>query len=473
MSDDKDLEIEAALRGREVPEHGADFFTTLAASVDADIDDRKAQIQELRPTKRRPFFYALPVAAAILAVTAVAVGLTNGFGSSDPNSQIANPPVTGTSTSTPAVTEIRPILASEVAARATTALQNVSSISGTIETKTTPPTSDGIGSYTGITQFKKRANGDMWASLSEDGQPSSRASYTAATAEVREYDVKENTGRVQTGFVDAGNGSISYLVGLADIDQFAASIVGLSTKADSAVVETTFDNRPAWEIQVNGAFDLLGSGPDHWMVTVDQATSFPVRVYGTFKGKPYTDRVVKNLVVNQEFTDAEMHVDFPAGVTPEVQPGPYKAVPLANVESAVGYKPFIPTAVPDGFTLSNVFAAKDAGPGGPEGLNPDNKNVVMLQYRKGLQSFLISTRASATTNTYGWNDPLGYEGEPETTNDKIKLVGGAFDGVEADLRPESRAVPHLWAIGSRWLLTLSGNLERQELLDIAQSLQQQ
>jgi acetyl esterase/lipase len=52
----------------------------------------------------------------------------------------------------------------------------------------------------------------------------------------------------------------------------------------------------------------------------------------------------------------------------------------------------------------------------------------------------------------------------------VTLHGGALDGVTAELEVDPRTTPHLWALTPELVVTVSGDLTRDELLAVAQSL---
>jgi hypothetical protein len=53
----------------------------------------------------------------------------------------------------------------------------------------------------------------------------------------------------------------------------------------------------------------------------------------------------------------------------------------------------------------------------------------------------------------------------------VTLHGGALDGVLAHLTIDPRAVPHLWATTDRFVVTVSGDLTRDQLIHVAESLE--
>jgi hypothetical protein len=60
----------------------------------------------------------------------------------------------------------------------------------------------------------------------------------------------------------------------------------------------------------------------------------------------------------------------------------------------------------------------------------------------------------------------GFIDRPET----VTLASGAFAGAKAEILIDPRSVPHLWAMTDSLVLTVSGDLTRDELLAVAESL---
>jgi hypothetical protein len=71
-----------------------------------------------------------------------------------------------------------------------------------------------------------------------------------------------------------------------------------------------------------------------------------------------------------------------------------------------------------------------------------------------------------------WSDPLatgeGFVDEPE----RITLSDGALAGVEADLLIVPRNIPHIWALTNELVVTVSGDLNRTQLISVTESLRQ-
>jgi hypothetical protein len=70
-----------------------------------------------------------------------------------------------------------------------------------------------------------------------------------------------------------------------------------------------------------------------------------------------------------------------------------------------------------------------------------------------------------------WADPLatgeGIVDRPE----QVVLSRGALSGVEANVLVVPRNIPHLWALTDDLVVTVAGDLSREELIRVAESLE--
>jgi hypothetical protein len=99
--------------------------------------------------------------------------------------------------------------------------------------------------------------------------------------------------------------------------------------------------------------------------------------------------------------------------------------------------------------------------------NPPSRNVVSLSYRRGFDHFLVTTRRRGGGR---WRDPLGPPPGLTAHPQPVTLHGGALDGITGELDVDPRTTPHVWALTPKLVVTLSGDLTRDELLAVAQSL---
>jgi hypothetical protein len=95
-----------------------------------------------------------------------------------------------------------------------------------------------------------------------------------------------------------------------------------------------------------------------------------------------------------------------------------------------------------------------------------------MAYRRGFDAIFISTRvAIEPTGGAIWSDPLatgeGFVDDPED----VQLERGALSGVEANLLIVPLTLPHLWALTDELVVTVAGDLSRDELIRVAESLE--
>jgi hypothetical protein len=88
--------------------------------------------------------------------------------------------------------------------------------------------------------------------------------------------------------------------------------------------------------------------------------------------------------------------------------------------------------------------------------------VVSLSYRRGIDQFLVTTRLRGTG---AWHDPLA---SPQGFVDHPERVSAG--GLQASLVLSPHTTPHLWALTSALVVTVGGDLSRDELLAVARSL---
>ena len=149
----------------------------------------------------------------------------------------------------------------------------------------------------------------------------------------------------------------------------------------------------------------------------------------------------------------------------------FRRVPLERVAATVGYAPRVPRAMPEGYRRAEVAVARRGGPTGVEGGNPAAADVVSLAYRRGFDRVLVTTRR-AGPDPAAWSDPLASgEGLPDRPR-PVTVAGGALDGTRARLVVGPRATPHLWAIDEGLVVTVSGDLDAEDLLAVAGSLEE-
>lgn len=439
----------ALLRQLDVPEHRPEFYAELHYRLAEERRTRLADERRLRRARRNRIRWTARTAfvAAAAAVAALAVGLPRDR--SGP--EIAT--------------------AAEIKAKVASALSSARSVGGELVVHG--------ASYRNAYGWERRrwnfaltANGDL--RFTHDGGSSDLA-YDASKGIERSVgslsgDTETASERrgVAPGPPDPGP-SESFLQ-----RDFGAVVRALLAADDPRVTETTYDGREVWKLDVDATPNAIVpelSG-DHFEITVDKETGFPLRVVELKNGEFLDEIRFEDLEIDPELTKADFRVRFPPGAEVARTDEGFRRIGLDEVEGVVGYAPLVPEQVPDGYELAEVAVAKEAPQTGVEGGNPVSADVVSLGYRRGLDHFVVTTRLRHVPGFQDiWDDPLGtgegFRDDPE----RIRLDAGALDGVQVELLIAPRNTPHIWAKTDKLVVTVAGDLSRAELLAVAASLQ--
>ena len=246
----------------------------------------------------------------------------------------------------------------------------------------------------------------------------------------------------------------------------------LATTEAGAVVETDVDGRAAWTLSTDLPPDLtLGElAPDHLEVTVDRSTGFPVRAVASSRGRDLWETRIEGLHVNEAPPPDSFRLDFPAGVEVTVRDIGFRRVTLDAVEAAVGYRPLVPSQVPDGYRLAEVAVSTQPSVIGAAGTNPEVGDIAALSFRRGLDQFVLTTRPVGPDPSV-WSDPLAPGDSHQAQAEEVDIAGGVLDGTTAELIVDPLAIPHLWAVTDDLVVTVAGDLTRAELLQVAATLE--
>lgn len=455
MKHARDEELGRALRKLEVPAHAPGFARAVEEALErATAEERRRAGASSRPQGRRPRFRLwwlapVPLAAAILLV----VWVIGGFGSKE--------------------LPLQPQVASaaEVEARMVAALAGVRTLRGEMVVVSAEDlAADGaMLPAAGMRwSFAVTSNGDF--RLSGLSRKEEVAYLAAAGTEQTLWDgddgrpvAAEGKG-LAIGPPDPGpsNWVLSRRLG--------SVVRALLAEDNQSVVETTYEGRPAWVLDTPVQANRLSTtSGDFLSVTIDQATGFPVKVTETRSGSLIEEVRLEKLEFNPELTAQDFRLTFPEGVQVGGYDAGFRRVTLDGVKDVVGYEPLLPGSVPDGFKLAEIAVAQVSQGTGKEGMNPESKAVVSMAYRRGLDLLIITTRLVGG-DPGRWTDPLasgeGFVDEPEP----IELRSGALAGAQAQLQIDPRTVPHVWILGEELVVTISGDLSRDELRAVAESL---
>ena len=442
----RDDRLGAALRELEAPEHRPSFHAELERLLAAEAAERRPARKPL--TTRR---WALRIAfAGVLGAAAfVALDIVR-------------------SGDTPGPVDVEEATAAEVRRAVGVAVARAESLSGRFVSRQRTPESDGVETERGT--FKLLADGSYRVTSDRKDEA---------------YDVRRRTHTVHDygpGYEAFAHRARRLAAGPPDsyydsaFQRDLASVVrALLATGDVPVEEVQVRGRPAWRLSTPVRQDRLAGpagSPDHLVVVVDQETGVPLRARWTVDGRLREELRLSDLDVNANVTQGDLGVRLPDDVRLTRSNQGFQRVSLDGVEPVVGYPPLVPSWVPAGFELADVTVAEQGQPTGAEAMNPAAPGVVSMIYRRGFERIVISTRiAVEPTGGAVWSDPLatgeGFVDNPDT----VRLERGALSGVEANLLIVPLAIPHIWALTDELVVTVAGDLDREELIRVTESLE--
>jgi len=256
----------------------------------------------------------------------------------------------------------------------------------------------------------------------------------------------------------------------------AAAIVRAAVAERDPALKVTSTNcigRPAWQ----GAYT---SGGWRRTTTVDKATGFPLRYVLADVRRPVTHRYVWRVIdmaTDVPVDAASFTITIPDGAKVDTESAYEHFATPDKLAERVGYRPFVPSTLPDG----SVLAASSTQPDPWGAYNwffpmsypwvdlsklPDNE--VRLYYHRGHDWFTVTQlpRAGGIGNSV----PRELDKRPRFAYRKTVLQGGAFAGKTARTWMGDGAT--LYVQNPAYAVEISGDLTRSELLAIAASLQQ-
>jgi hypothetical protein len=410
MTELHDRELGARLRGLDVPEHRPGFS--------AELERSRAR---RRPGRR---LWALAAAAALAAIaTAVAV--------------LAFPRESDVAS------------AAEVRAAVSEGMGSAGSVSGVFVNQEQPNAEnrwrfvlDESGSFRieglgpnnpTVLAYDSRANVETWSDL---------GIFTRRTG-------------LAPGAPDSAPASWVVQRGLGSV------VAELVAAPNADVEEITYAGRSAWLLRT-----ATGNPGEQRLITVDRETGIPVRDERLRDGKFAGEWRIERLQVSPSGATAV----FRLRPKPDQQQTTYDMgfhrLRLSEVATAAGYRPLVPTWVPDGYRLAEVAVASRSRPTGDEQRqNPESRRVVSLRYDRGLDQLVVTTRLTGSDPSR-WGDPV--TGSSLQTRRPAAVTLAGHDG---RLVIEPNSVPHVWAVAGPLVVTIAGNLSAAELRRIASSIQ--
>lgn len=430
----RDQRVGAALRELQAPEHGPDFWERLEAELESQPSERRAA---QRPPSRRPLRLGFAaVAAATIAAATIVLRLDEA-----PERALAE-------------------VVQERVGDAVAGLEEIRG-RGIFRSRDDPPMRF---------SFTLRADGDV--SFRDDSTAIAYDSERGVERRIIDSDSRHlDTLYVERRGVAPGPPDLT-TTEVPPQQQLGAAIRALLAADDPRVTEATWEGREVWRAVISldpersfGAIDQLG-------LVVDQETGLPVRSRGSRDGRLVYETRVDRLDVNSGLPEHAFTLRFPPAADVAVNKEGFDRVTPAEAGARAGYDPLVPGWVPEGYELVAVAVAErdrftgpapESGQGNRRGLD-----VISLAYRRGFDQLTVTTRR-AGGRPEAWIDPFRATiapAEPEP----VTLADGALTGARAQVVADPQTLPHLWALDDGLLLTVGGNLSRDELLHVAESL---
>jgi hypothetical protein len=267
----------------------------------------------------------------------------------------------------------------------------------------------------------------------------------------------------------------------------------LAAMAHGRVSEITLDGRPCLTVSCPIApMPIKGLNMDSHLFdtveyTVDRETWLIVRMRMLLRGQMVWESRLTHVRVNAPVSDAELEPSYPRDTKVKEKSLRFRRVPLGEAGHVFATRPLEPRDVPSEFRLYAAAASRwmkfslwTYTDGYQPPYWPPSRDVTQLGYRAGLLQFVVTTRAQPSG---GPLPPDPFAADPfvrETAGDdvahtgeleEVKLSGGAWEGVTAYVVTPLLDSPHLWAWHDGVLVTVGGDLTRDQLLAVADSLE--
>ncbi len=447
-----------------MPDHGPDFHPRLMARLEAEAARHPGSPR--RPRWTSPYLLTAAAAAVVVVVLAISSVVTT-------RRQPGVEPVL--------------ITASEVRSRVAGALASLESLRGEISLECEipygqcfPPEAGGRTTFTW--SFVTTAAGDERVTGIGIGVTDDMA-FGASSRTVREVN-DFGAGPQGLEITNVGAGPPDDF-GRSPLRRELGSVVRafVTDTSDVPVTEVVEQGRDAWRLVTPVVPNKLagpGGSGDQLEVLVDRESGFPLRITESLEGRFLHEVRLSGLVADEPVDPSAFELDFPAGAEVFRQDRGFRLVTLDEAAAVVGYRPVLPSDVPDGFELAEVTAAGVGGPTGTEGMNPPAPGVVSVAYRRGFDRIVVTTRLRdgidrcnrelpGSDPSACWADPLA-SGEGVVDTPTPFVIGeGALAGADAELLVSPRGIPHVWAIDDRLVVTVAGDASADELRRMAES----
>jgi hypothetical protein len=464
MDDRRDADLGRRLELIEEPEHGAEYWDTIRAGIAENVapERRRTTFGRLRAAlTARPLRIAL-AAAALAAIVAAAVlfGLPRTEGP-------------------------QPVRAADVVRRALSAYSSGRTWQADVLMKAPHWNESLVGFHYDHLRYRIAQSADGSYRLTRLGR-AQRDGYPPATATVTDvlaYDA--STGVL--GHYRPGRGlTVTRNVPLGPPDTHADPLTGcdlgtigraLQASGAFTLQDTVVDGRPAWTVtctegQVAG---LPSPAPlvdwPVYEVTVDKRTWLPAGFREVTAGVLTAEVHFLDVRHDAPLPAGAFTVDAPHGEALRRVDAGFRRITLEEARATPSITPLVPGFAPQGFRLAHAAVA-------PRALTNNHlvkgRDIFELQYTRGFDAITVSTRTLADLYYKATEDPVdsynpGWTGLVRTEE---TITAGAFAGATASIVvATTSSTPHLWAVKDSVLLTIAGGASAQELLRVADSLQ--
>ena len=448
----RDVRLGEAVRRFDPPEHAAGFW--------AAAESRLAEGASAAPVpgrRRRPVMLVTAAAAAAIVLVAALVGLPGGHGIAPAPEQAA---------------------ARQLLERLTLAMSSAHSLSAAFVQR-----SRGAGRETWSVVSEgtllRTAAGDyrIEEHYLDPGEP--HGGQHPPMRRITTYDARSRTARDLVWTVDGdvyGHEFVNTQVEMNSLIGFwreATAVQALldETSPTTPVEAITYEGRPAWKTWLGQSL----AQPWFMEIVVDRKTGFLLRERIRYRGATvewrYNDLVVDGPVPQEAFT-----IDFPKNArVMTVSDDGLHAVSLSDVDASLGYQPPAPTRLPVGFELTE--AVRQVDPSADAGAANGPRDIT-LWYRRGFDWLSVSVMplSSGTSMSPDEAERNIRMSSPQlaASLERTTLTGGEFAGATALSGIDPMAASGLGPVGlmivsDGYLVTMSGDLTRAELLRAADS----
>lgn len=251
------------------------------------------------------------------------------------------------------------------------------------------------------------------------------------------------------------------------LDRGLGSVVAaLASEGDADVKETEYRGRSAWEVRT-----ATGNPGEGRLITVDHETGVPVRSAVFRNGQPGAEWRIEDLQVDGARSRRGFVLEPRAGQQQSRYDMGFRRVRLDDVRSRVDRAALVPSWVPSGFERVEVGVAKRSRATGDEQRrNPVSQDVVSIRYRRGLDELVVTSRLTGSAPS-AWGDPVIGSSPMGRRPQVVSFADGALQGRQGELVIDANSVPHVWAVAAPLVVTVAGNLDRAELIRVAESLE--